>query len=90
MESIKDLANLGGQVTIVVLFLGYLIKKDNLDKIKDEGIDKMINNHFHTSNGIIKANNKALNKVFNALEKLLGMIGKNTVSQDIGNRGGCK
>ena len=87
IEEIKEVVNLGGQVVIVVLFLGYLVKKDNLDKLKDEKINLMINNHLHTSGKIIDKNSKALNRNSYSLEKLSAIIGKNTKSQDMVNRG---
>lgn len=63
MENIKELANLGGQVAIVLLFLYYLNKKD-------VGIDKMISNHLQHSGKIIKENSRALNKVSINLKEL--------------------
>ena len=56
MNNIEGLAQLGGTLATVVLFLYYLNKKDN-------EINKMINNHLHTANGVIKENSKALKDV---------------------------
>ena len=78
MDNIEKLANLGGAVVTVILFLYYLGKRDM-------GLDKVINNHLQQSGKIIKDNSKALSKVFIALEKLSVIIGKNIRSQDIGN-----
>jgi len=79
MENIEKLANLGGTVVTVILFLYYLAKKD-------AGIDKMISNHLQHSSKIIKENSKALNKVALNIKELSMMIGKNTKSQDNGNK----
>lgn len=78
MENIEKLANLGGTVVTVVLFLYYLNKKD-------ESINKIIGNHLQHSNKIIKDNSKALSKVSVNLKELSIIIGKNTKSQDVGN-----
>lgn len=81
MENIEKLANLGGTVITVVLFLYYLNKKD-------VGIDKMISNHLQHSTKVIKDNSKALNKVSVNLKELSLIIGKNTKSQDTSNKKG--
>lgn len=73
MENIEKLANLGGTVITVVLFLYYLNKKD-------ESINKMVSNHLQHSGKIIKDNSKALNKVSINLKELSIIIGKNTKS----------
>ncbi len=72
MESINGLAQLGGTVSTVVLFLYYLNKKD-------EGFNKIVNNHLVHSNKIIKDNSKALNKVSINLKELSMKIVKNTI-----------
>lgn len=86
MENIEKLANLGGTVITVVLFLYYLNKKDIILDKKDEAMNKIIGNHLQHSGKIIKDNSKALNKVFIALERLSSVVGKNTKSQDVINR----
>jgi len=75
MEGIEKLANLGGTVVTVVLFLYYLNKKD-------ESINKVVSNHLQHTGQIIKDNSKALNKVSINLKVLSMMIkknGKNTI-----------
>lgn len=78
MENIEKLANLGGTVVTVVLFIYYLTKKD-------EAMNKIIGNHLQHSGKIIKDNSKALSKVSVNLKELSIIIGKNTKSQDVGN-----
>ena len=68
--NVKEIANLGGQVIIVLLFLYYLAKKDT-------EINKMISNHLVHSNKVIKDNSKALNKVSVNLKELSLTIKKN-------------
>jgi hypothetical protein len=63
MENLNSLAQLGGTVVTVVLFLYYLAKKD-------EGFNKIIDNHLIHSNKVIKDNSKALNKVSVNLKEL--------------------
>jgi len=63
LSNIKEITNLGGQVTIVVLFLYYLNKKD-------ESINKVVSNHLQHSGKIIKDNSRALNKVSVNLKEL--------------------
>ena len=70
INEIKEVAQLGGQVVIVVLFLTYLYNKGKLDKQTFDRFDTMISNHLHTSSGIIKDNSKALNKVAVNLKEL--------------------
>jgi hypothetical protein len=63
MENLNSLAQLGGTVATVVIFLYYLAKKD-------EGFNKIIDNHLIHSNKVIKDNSKALNKVSVNLKEL--------------------
>lgn len=63
MENIEKLANLGGTVVTVVLFLFYL------NKWQTE-VNKIISNHLHTSGKVIKDNSRALNKVSVNLKEL--------------------
>ena len=70
IEEIKEVAQLGGTVVTVVLFLYYLMKKD-------AGFNKIIDNHLTHSNEIIKDNSKALNKVAINLKEVSLTIKKN-------------
>jgi len=63
MENIEKLANLGGTVITVILFIFYLTKKD-------EAINKVVSNHLQHSGKIIKDNSRALNKVAVNLKEL--------------------
>ena len=72
MDNINSLTQLGGTVATVVLFLYYLNKKD-------DGFNKIVNNHLVHSNKVIKDNSKALNKVSVNLKELSMKIVKNTV-----------
>jgi len=63
INEIKEVVQLGGTVTTVLLFLFYLSKRD-------AGFDKVINNHLQHSGKIIKDNSKALNKVAVNLKEL--------------------
>jgi len=68
--NVKEIANLGGQVIIVLLFLYYLAKKDT-------EVNKMISNHLVHSNKVIKDNSKAFNKVSVNLKELSLTIKEN-------------
>ena len=63
LSNVKEIANLGSQVVIVLLFLYYLNKKD-------EAVNKVVSNHLQHSEKIIKDNSKALNKVSVNLKEL--------------------
>ena len=63
ITTLKELANLGGTVATVVIFLYYLSKKD-------AGFNKVIENHLSHTNKIIKDNSKAFNKVAVNLKEL--------------------
>ena len=63
ITTLKELANLGGTVVTVVIFLYYLSKKD-------VGFNKIIENHLSHSNKIIKDNSEALNRVSVNLKEL--------------------
>lgn len=67
MENINGLAQLGGTVATVVLFLYYLNKKDT-------GFNKIVENHLSHSNKIIKDNSRALTKVSVNLKELSTII----------------
>ncbi len=68
------LAQIGGTLATVVLFLRYLQKKDEETKNTYDAFNKMINNHLHTSDVIIKKNTTALNNVSSNLKNLSSLI----------------
>lgn len=70
IADIEKLANLGGTVITVLLFLYYLNKKD-------ESINKVINNHLEHSGRIIDKNSEALTQVKVTLKELCMVIKKN-------------
>ena len=70
IEEVKEVAQLGGTVVTVVLFLYYLMKKD-------AGFNKIIDNHLTHSNAIIKDNSKAHNKVAVNLKEVSLTIKRN-------------
>lgn len=76
INEIKEVVQLGGTVTTVILFLYYLNKKDEMNKKTYKEFNSMINNHLHTSNSIIEKNSQALSKVAVNL-KVLSVIIKN-------------
>ena len=73
---VKEVANLGGELVIVVLFLIYLVKKDEMNKITYDSFNQTISNHLHHSNKIIDNNSKVLNKVAVNLKELSLLVKK--------------
>lgn len=67
---LKEISNIGGQLAVVILFLLYLTKKDELNKKSYDQFNQTISNHLHTSNKVIQENSKALKKVAVNLKEL--------------------
>ena len=63
ITEIKEIANLGGTVVVVLLFLYYLTKKE-----KD--MNKIISNHLEHSGRIIEKNSEVMTKVSVNLKEL--------------------
>jgi len=70
MTNLQELAQLGGTLATVVLFLFYLNKKD-------ESINKVINNHLEHSGKIIEKNSDVITKMEVTLKELCMIIRKN-------------
>ena len=73
---VKEVANLGGELVIVVLFLIYLVKKDEMNKITYDTFNQTINNHLHHSSKVIESNSKVLSKVAVNLKELSLLVKK--------------
>ena len=70
IADIEKLANLGGTVITVVLFLFYLNKKD-------DSINRVINNHLEHSGKIIEKNSSVITQIEVTLKELSMVIRKN-------------
>ena len=70
MENIEKLANLGGTVITVIVFILHLNKKD-------EAINIMVNNHLEHSGKIIEKNSDVITKMEVALKELCVLFRKN-------------
>ena len=70
IADIEKLANLGGTVITVVLFLFYLNKKD-------DSINRVINNHLEHSGKIIEKNSSVITQIEVTLKELCMVIRKN-------------
>ena len=70
MTNLQELAQLGGTLATVILFLLYLNKKDELNKKTYEEFNTTINNHLDHSTNVIKENNNVMTKVAVNLKEL--------------------
>lgn len=70
MTTLQELAQLGGTLATVVLFLLYLNKKDELSKKTYEEFNTTINNHLDHSTKVIKDNNNVLTKMMVNIKEL--------------------
>jgi len=77
LSIIEKLSQLGGQVTIVVLFLLYLNKKDEMNKKTYDQFNATINNHLDHSTKVIKEKNDGMTKIAVTLKELCMIISKN-------------
>jgi hypothetical protein len=74
MTVLQELAQLGGTLATVVLFLFYLNKKDELNKKTYDEFNTTINNHLDHSTKVIKENNEVITKIAVALKELCIII----------------
>lgn len=76
INEIMPLAQLGGTVVTVSIFILYLMKKDKINKETYNSFNTMINNHLHSSGNVIKENSSALKKVAVNIKELSIFIKK--------------
>ena len=77
MTALQELAQLGGTLATVVLFLFYLNKKDEMNKKTYDQFNTTINNHLDHSTKVIKENNDVMTNVAVTLKELCMVIRKN-------------
>jgi len=77
MTALQELAQLGGTLATVVLFLFYLNKKDEMNKKTYDQFNATINNHLDHSTKVIKENNDVMTKIAVSLKELCMLIRKN-------------
>jgi len=77
MIALQELAQLGGTLATVVLFLFYLNKKDEMNKKTYDQFNTTINNHLDHSAKVIKENNDVMTNVAVTLKELCMVIRKN-------------
>lgn len=63
MTNLQELAQLGGTLATVILFLIYLNRKDEISKKTYEEFNATINNHLDHSTKVIKENNDVLKNI---------------------------
>jgi len=77
MESLEGLAQLGGTLATVVVFIWYLMQKDKTNNKIYEEFNTTINNHLDHSTRVIEKNNQIYNKMAVTLKELCIIIKKN-------------
>jgi hypothetical protein len=77
MENIEQIANLGGTVVTVFVFIWYLVKKDATTNKMFEEFNTTVNNHLSHSTAVIDANNQILQKVAVTMNSLCNAVRKN-------------
>lgn len=70
ISELEKIANLGGTVSTVLIFVWYLTKQGELQSKKDESINKIISNHLDHSTKVIENNGTIITKVEVALKEL--------------------
>jgi len=76
IDDIENIAQLGGTVVTVSLFIWYLIKKEKSINDTYEKFNTTISNHLDHSTKVIERNNEVYNKMSVALTKLCMTIKK--------------
>jgi predicted membrane-bound dolichyl-phosphate-mannose-protein mannosyltransferase len=77
MDNIEKLAQLGGTVATVLIFIYYLIQKDKTNNKIYEEFNTTINNHLDHSTRVIERNNDIYTKMAVTLKELCLIIKKN-------------
>ena len=70
MPNFEALANLGGTVVTVVVFIYYLIQKDKAGNVTYEKFNTTIANHLEHSSKVIEKNNEAYTQIAVTLKEL--------------------
>jgi predicted membrane-bound dolichyl-phosphate-mannose-protein mannosyltransferase len=77
MPSIEQLANLGGTLATVVIFVYYLLQRDKTNNKIYEEFNTTISNHLDHSTKVIERNNDIYTKIAVTLKELCLIIKKN-------------
>jgi hypothetical protein len=74
MNNLEGLAQLGGTLATVVIFIWYLMQKDKTNNKVYEEFNTTINNHLDHSTRVIERNNETYNKMSLTLKELCIII----------------